>query len=130
MCTSAWYRQVRMVFGQEARGWRLLMGVLCGMGGNRAALLLSYRGKGACVCMCAYAFVRACVCMFSLYTHVACDELSWKLSVRARSGFVKTNAMSQAEFYGQDSNDERRLFRQMMRALPLTQSSQEVRWWR
>ena len=41
-------------------------------------------------------------------------------------GLVKTNHLERTTFYGPDSSEERRQFRQLVRALPLSQTPQEV----
>ncbi|GAX82432.1 hypothetical protein CEUSTIGMA_g9860.t1 [Chlamydomonas eustigma] len=41
-------------------------------------------------------------------------------------GLVKSNFMERAEFYGKDSVEERKSFRQLVRSLPFSQTPQEV----
>ena len=73
------------------------------------------------VCRC----TRCCVAPFGSTATAAHPTLPTLCNVHV--GVVKSNHLERTTFYGKDVQEERKQFRQTVRAMPISQTPQEVR---
>lgn len=97
------------------------------VGGERPSVIMvsSFMGKVPTKYMSAFSASKAALAALATAVRTEVSPSGVHVGV-VQPGIVKSSLMERSAFYGKDSEEDRRVFRQLLRALPVAQTPAEV----